>query len=144
MPFVKGKSGNPKGKKVGCRDNINRRFLEDLEDAWVDHGPAAIEAAIEQNPLGFVALVASFQPKDKNAPSEGPSFGTVSIQQITVWIERAGNNSSNTLNQIPSADGLVLPAPICIEQTPSRSSLDISEDKGSTEQPEWLSGPVGT
>lgn len=64
MPWVKGQSGNPKGKHGGKREKISAAYLNDLNAVWRSHGRAALVAAAEQEPAQFAAIVARLLPKE--------------------------------------------------------------------------------
>src|SRR5688572_704705 len=64
MTWVKGQSGNPKGKRTATRDRINEAFLRNILADWRQNGVEAITKARETDPLGYIAIVARLQPKD--------------------------------------------------------------------------------
>jgi hypothetical protein len=63
-PWVKGQSGNPGGRTPGLRNKLQNGFVAALADDFATHGPAAIEAARLEDPVGYLKLVASLLPKD--------------------------------------------------------------------------------
>lgn len=64
MPWVKGQSGNPKGKHGHKREKISAAYLNDLATVWRKHGRAALEAAATTEPAQFAAIVARLLPKE--------------------------------------------------------------------------------
>lgn len=68
-----GESGNPKGRPLGSRAKLEERFLADLLADWEDHGAAALAAAREEDPVGYVKVAASLMPKkvDPDGALEG-------------------------------------------------------------------------
>lgn len=66
MTWVKGQSGNPKGRIRGRRDTITNAFLKDMEDHWRQVGPLALQMALEKDPAAYVKIVASLVPRDVN------------------------------------------------------------------------------
>ncbi len=64
MPWVKGQSGNPKGKHGHKREKISAAYLNDLNAVWRSHGRAALIAAAENEPAQFAAIVARLLPKE--------------------------------------------------------------------------------
>lgn len=62
-PFEPGKSGNPGGKAKGARNRLQGGFLNALADDFDAHGKAAIEAAREKDPVGYIKAIASLMPK---------------------------------------------------------------------------------
>lgn len=68
-----GQSGNPAGRPKGSRNKLEERFLADLLEHWETNGQAAIAAASEKDPVGYVKVVASLMPKkvDPDGALEG-------------------------------------------------------------------------
>ena len=64
MPWVKGQSGNPKGKHANKRERVSAAYLNDLNAVWRSHGRAALEKAAVEEPAQFAALVSRLLPKD--------------------------------------------------------------------------------
>ena len=64
MPWVKGQSGNPKGRHGGKREKITAAYLNDALAVWRKHGRAALEAAAIQEPAQYVAAMTRLLPKD--------------------------------------------------------------------------------
>jgi hypothetical protein len=64
MPWVKGQSGNPKGKHANKRERVSAAYLNDLNAVWRSHGRAALEKAAIEEPAQFAALVSRLLPKD--------------------------------------------------------------------------------
>jgi len=67
MPFKKGQSGNPAGPKAGYRQTLTNAFLKDMEADWRQHGADAIRASRENDPTGFLRVVAALVPKQIEA-----------------------------------------------------------------------------
>jgi hypothetical protein len=63
--FKSGNVGGP-GRKPGSRNKLGEAFLEDLLDAWNEHGATALERCATEEPAQFVRVVASLMPKDIN------------------------------------------------------------------------------
>lgn len=57
-PFAPGNPGRPKGS----RNKLAESFLDVLYRDWETNGEAAIAAAREESPLGYVKVVASLLP----------------------------------------------------------------------------------
>jgi Family of unknown function (DUF5681) len=66
VPFKPGQSGNPAGRPKGARSKLGEAFLEDLRDAWLEHGAEALRRCATEDPAQFVRVVASLMPKDVN------------------------------------------------------------------------------
>jgi hypothetical protein len=63
--FLPGNSGNG-GRKLGSRSKLGEAFLEDLRDAWNEHGIETLRRTAVEEPAQFVRVVASLMPKDIN------------------------------------------------------------------------------
>ena len=62
--FLPGVSGNPAGKPKGARHELAQRFVTDLHNDWVLHGPDAIKAMRAEKPAEYVKVVAGLLPKE--------------------------------------------------------------------------------
>jgi len=62
--FKAGESGNPGGKPVASRNQITKKFLEVLAKDFEKQGEAALQAARETDPMGYIRAVASLLPKE--------------------------------------------------------------------------------
>lgn len=62
-PWQPGQSGNPGGKPKGARNRIQGAFLNALADDFDAHGRAALEAARQKDPMGYIKAVASLMPR---------------------------------------------------------------------------------
>lgn len=65
-PFKPGVSGNPNGRPKGGRNRLSEQFLSDLHDSWAEIGAIALRRAADEDPVGYVRIVASLMPKDIN------------------------------------------------------------------------------
>lgn len=61
--FKPGQSGNPKGNPGSLRQALVHDFTKALRDDFEKGGIAAIAAAREKDPMGYVKAVASLMPK---------------------------------------------------------------------------------
>ena len=61
--FKPGQSGNPGGMAKGVRNKLNGDFLRALSKDFDEHGIKAIQDAREQDPMGYVKVIASLVPK---------------------------------------------------------------------------------
>lgn len=62
--FKKGVSGNPGGKPVGVRNSLTRHFLNALAADFEKNGAQAIERCREEDPTGYVKVIAGLLPKE--------------------------------------------------------------------------------
>ena len=60
--FLPGNAGNG-GRKKGQRNKLGEAFLEDLRDAWNEHGASALARCAEQEPGTFCRIVSGLLPK---------------------------------------------------------------------------------
>lgn len=63
--FLTGTKAGP-GRPRGARNKLGEAFLEDLRDAWEQHGTTALARCAEEEPAQFCRIVASLLPKDIN------------------------------------------------------------------------------
>jgi hypothetical protein len=63
--FLSGNVGGP-GRERGSRSKLGSAFLEDLRDAWNEHGATALARCATEEPAQFVRVVASLMPRDVN------------------------------------------------------------------------------
>ncbi len=61
--FKPGQSGNPGGRPVGTRLKITALFLNKLAEDFETHGKSAIVRAREEDPVGYMKVVAGLLPK---------------------------------------------------------------------------------
>ena len=83
------------GRKVGSRDKITSDFLRVLCEDFEENGPAAVQAAREKDPMGYVKVVAGLLPKEieiKN-PLDGMSDDEMAdtLAVITAELARRKN-----------------------------------------------------
>ena len=69
--FVKGQSGNPKGRPKGSLNKISSLFYDDLYNDWRDHGNQAIEQMRIESNTKYCQLVASILPKSLQVETDG-------------------------------------------------------------------------
>lgn len=63
-PFVKGQSGNPKGREKGSRNKLGEEFISSLQADFLEHGTLAIQTMRANDPGGYVRVIASILPKE--------------------------------------------------------------------------------
>ena len=52
------------GRVQGSRNKLNAQFLDDLREAWEEHGKAALRICALEQPAQLVKVVASLIPKE--------------------------------------------------------------------------------
>ena len=52
------------GRKVGARNRLSERFLDDLRIVWVKGGRQSLEKTIKEDPIAIAKIVASLFPKE--------------------------------------------------------------------------------
>ena len=62
--FRPGQSGNPGGRPVAARNRLQGDFLRALAEDFAKYGRAAIMRAREEDPLGYLRVIASVMPKE--------------------------------------------------------------------------------
>jgi len=80
VPFKSGAEwrGNAKGRPKGSRHKLSSQFIEDLHDAWMEHGPDIIRFSIVKNPVAVLEAVSRLVPRDFQVTVEaGQSFRTL-------------------------------------------------------------------
>jgi hypothetical protein len=75
--FLPGNAGNG-GRKLGQRNKLGEAFLEDLRDAWNEHGAMALARCAKDEPGTFCKIVSSLLPKtiDLNVAVDVGDFAT--------------------------------------------------------------------
>ena len=101
MPWIKGQSGNPNGVQRGTRQALNQAFLNKLSQDWRKHGDDVIVAAREQDPVGYLRIIASLLPKDhKHLHESGTGFA-----EMLERVNRAASASARMKDVTPTLHG---------------------------------------
>jgi len=61
--FVIGGKPGP-GRPLGARSKLGEAFLEDLRDAWNEHGIEALRRCATEDPSQFCRIIANLLPRD--------------------------------------------------------------------------------
>lgn len=67
MPFVKGQSGNPKGRPRGSRQKLTEAVLKAYCDDFAEHGVGVVEKVRTEDPATYLRVVSSLLPKELEA-----------------------------------------------------------------------------
>jgi hypothetical protein len=73
--FKSGNIGGP-GRGRGNRNKLGELFLENLRDAWQEHGAEALRRCAIEDPAAFVRVIAGLLPKtiDLNMTLDAAAF----------------------------------------------------------------------
>ena len=63
-PYQPGQSGNPAGRKMGSRQKLTEKFIDDLADHYEREGAKAIARVLDENPVAYLQIVCRLLPKD--------------------------------------------------------------------------------
>jgi hypothetical protein len=67
MPWVKGQSGNPKGRPQTARQKLSESFVSDLQAAWKESGKEIIKRMVEEDPAKLLDAIVKIIPKQIEA-----------------------------------------------------------------------------
>ena len=79
-PFSPGQSGNPGGKPVAARNKLQGDFVKALADDFENPGKAAIVTMRENDPSGYIRMIASLMPKEFEAQRPFDEFTDDELQ----------------------------------------------------------------
>lgn len=87
--FQPGVSGNPNGRPKGSRNRLSEQFLDDLVDAWDEHGTTALMTCATKEPVQFCKIVAGILPKEHllTALSVNASFDLTALEDAKGFFE---------------------------------------------------------
>lgn len=97
MKFQPGQSGNPAGRPKGSRDAITKDFLKALKEDFDEFGKEAIALAREEDPLGYVKVIAGLIPKDINLNTKDGVFDELSDDELSTIISTLKEHLFSTL-----------------------------------------------
>ena len=87
MTFQPGQSGNPNGRRPGCRNKFNEAFITDFYKDWAQHGAEVIEAVRTLHPQIYLRVAASIVPRDVHIRSESMFAGMSNDEVDTLLVE---------------------------------------------------------
>jgi hypothetical protein len=89
-PFKPGQSGNPRGRPRGARQKLSEQFLAELCEDWLANGRAALDRARDKDPVGYIRVVASLVPKQREEiPNPLAEFTDNDLEQLRAYLEAA-------------------------------------------------------
>jgi len=59
-----GQSGNPAGRPIGTRNRFSETFVSDVASIWAQHGIAALEKMVTDEPSRFAEMCSRLIPRD--------------------------------------------------------------------------------
>lgn len=85
--FVKGQSGNPKGREKGARNKLGNSFYEAYLKAFEEYGERALQWAAVTDPINFLRVGAQLLPRIIEIDHEQTvTVEAKSISDITRWV----------------------------------------------------------
>lgn len=94
MTFVKGQSGNPKGRIPGSKNKISEKFITALTADFEQHGETVIERVRSEKPENYLKIVADLVPKDFNV--NGNVGLTVTVRKFALDEHRSAERMASS------------------------------------------------
>jgi hypothetical protein len=88
--FVIGGKPGP-GRPPGARSKLGEAFLEDLRDAWNEHGVGALQRCAAEDPAAFCKIVAGLLPRDIDINLTATADTVSFAERFRAAVELLGN-----------------------------------------------------
>ena len=116
-PYKPGQSGNPQGRKMGSRQKLTEKFIDDLANHYEREGHKAIERVLDENPVAYLQIVCRLLPKDISLTVSGDMSATMPQDQLKriaeAWmISQQDDSTLEGESVIVSSETAALPAPV--------------------------------
>lgn len=86
-PIKPGETRNPGGNPRTLRNKLNLKFMGDLIEDYKEHGVQAIAEFRENDPGGYVRMMASLLPKDYNINTNQSVLDELNDEQLTALLD---------------------------------------------------------
>ena len=104
MPFVKGQSGNPKGRPKGARQKLTEAVLKAYADDFAEHGTAVIERVRAEDPATYLRTTTSLLPKEMEATIRHVEAAQLSDNDLADIAASSGEGIAESAEDPPIAN----------------------------------------
>ena len=115
--YQPGQSGNPAGRKMGSRQKLTEKFIDDLADHYEREGAKAIGRVLEDNPVAYLQIVCRLLPKDISLTVSNDISNTLPPDQLKriaeAWmLSQQEDDALEGESVVVSSETAALPAPV--------------------------------
>lgn len=106
-PFVKGQSGNPKGRPKGSRNRLTDSVLKKIAADFAMHGDEVLERVRKEEPATYLKFIISLLPRElimqfeQTRPSEAGTLEYEEVFELAECGERQSLAEQASRNQLP-------------------------------------------